>query len=383
VDGRPVRTHLLLSLVLVVAGLAALPAASSAASTVWLCKPGTSPDPCNPGLTTTRYSPSLQQQGTVSVKADKNPKIDCFYVYPTVSDQTTTNANLTIDPEQNWIALYQAARYSQHCKVYAPMYRQLTLKAIIGGTTSQSARKIAYGDVRSAWKDYLKNYNKGRGVVLIGHSQGSFVLRQLIKDEVDPRSAVRKKLVSAILLGGNVLVKKGKRIGGDFNHVPACTKASQTGCVIAWSTYNETPPADSRFGRVTGADLTLEGKPAKDLQVLCTNPAALGGGSGNITPIHPTKPPPPGSTIALAVSLLNLQLPTASTTWITAPDSYKANCSTAGGANVLNVTALGGAPVLKPSPSPTWGLHLEDANVALGNLVDLVASEAKAYAKKR
>jgi hypothetical protein len=117
--------------------------------------------------------------------------------------------------------------------------------------------------------------------------------------------------------------------------------------------------------------------------VLCTNPAALGGGSGNITPIYPTKPPPPGSTIAAAASLLNLQLPTASTTWITAPDSYKANCSTAGGANVLNVTPLGGAPVLKPSPSPTWGLHLEDANIALGNLVDLVASEAKAYAKKR
>ena len=51
-------------------------------------------------------------------------------MYPTVSDQKTGNANLHIDPEERSIALYQAARYSQYCKVYAPMYRQVTLAGI-------------------------------------------------------------------------------------------------------------------------------------------------------------------------------------------------------------------------------------------------------------
>jgi hypothetical protein len=30
--------------------------------------------------------------------------------------------------------------------------------------------------------------------------------------------------------------------------------------------------------------------------------------------------------------------------------------------------------------SPDWGLHLVDVNIAMGNLVDLVASQGQAYA---
>ena len=66
------------------------------------------------------------------MKADRKRKIDCFYVYPTVSDDKSTNSDLPIDPEERSIALYQAARYSQHCRVFAPMYRQVTLQAILG-----------------------------------------------------------------------------------------------------------------------------------------------------------------------------------------------------------------------------------------------------------
>ena len=64
--------------------------------------------------------------------------------------------------------------------------------------------------------------------MLIGHSQGSFVLRSLIAKDVDPKPAVRNQLVSAILMGGNVLVKKGTDIGGDFKHIPACHSASSS-----------------------------------------------------------------------------------------------------------------------------------------------------------
>src|SRR5581483_5560887 len=154
----------------------------------------------------------------------KNPSVDCFYVYPTVRGQQTGNANLHIDPVERSIALYQAARYSQYCKVYAPIYRQVTLAGIGQGTpTTKPNPKIALADVRQAFANYLKKYNHGRGFVLIGHSQGSFVLRSLIAKDVDPKPAVRQRLVSAILLGGNVLVKKGPRgIGGDFKHIPAC-----------------------------------------------------------------------------------------------------------------------------------------------------------------
>ena len=52
-----------------------------------------------------------------------------------------------------------------------------------------------------------------------------------------------------MLLGGNVLVKKGKDTGGDFKKIPACRSRTQTGCVIAFSTFNEAPPVDAIFGR--------------------------------------------------------------------------------------------------------------------------------------
>lgn len=361
------------ALLLVVAAAAlavALPSAASA-KTVWLCKPGLAKNPCDPGLSTTVYSPSLKRTGTEKVKAVRNPAIDCFYVYPTVSDQKTPNANLTIDPQERSIALYQAARYSQECRVYAPMYRQSTLTALNSGGKIKGDGALAYADVLAAWRDYLKHDNKGRGVVIMGHSQGSFVLRELIKNEVDPKPAERKRVVSAILLGGNVLVKKGSGVGGDFKHMTACRSKTQLGCIIAFSTFNETPPANAVFGRTT-----VPGQ-----QVLCTNPAALGGGSGRATPIFPSQPFAPGSTLALAISLLKVTLPMPKTTWVTAPDAYTARCSSEGGANVLRVTPRDGAPVFKPSPDPTWGLHLEDANIALGNLVSLVKSESAAYAK--
>ncbi len=62
----------------------------------------------------------------------------------------------------------------------------------------------------------MQKYNKGRGIVLIGHSQGSLMLEQLIKEQFDPNAALRKQLVSAMLLGGNVLVPEGQREGGTF-----------------------------------------------------------------------------------------------------------------------------------------------------------------------
>ena len=155
--------------------------------------------------------------------------VDCFYVYPTVSDQQTLLATKAKDPEIRSIALYQAARYSQHCRVFAPVYRQVTLAGLLGGDQGgEIDRDIPYNDVREAWRTYLRKYNKGRGVVLVSHSQGTFVLRRLVAEEIDRKPKARRKLVSAILLGGNVTVKKGRDRGGDFRNVRACRAKRQT-----------------------------------------------------------------------------------------------------------------------------------------------------------
>jgi hypothetical protein len=260
------------------------------------------------------------------------------------------------------------------------MYRQVTLAGIgtVGKTPAQpTAAQAAEGpaDVTAAFKTYLKKYNHGRGFVLIGHSQGSFVLRRVIAKQVDAKPAVRKRLISAILLGGNVLVKNGSDVGGDFKHIPACHSDTQTGCVIAFSTFDQTPPADSLFGRVNGS----LGTTGKNVHVLCTNPAALGGGSGKLDPIFPSKPFAPG-TIATGNSLLMITQPMPKTTWASIPNSYSAHCIS-GSANVLEIKALDGAQVPHPAPTPEWGLHLLDGNIATGNLLADIKSQADAFTK--
>jgi hypothetical protein len=376
------KTRIVVAVVATAAATVALGLASaSARATVWLCKPGTSPDPCAAGLSTTVYNPPLTQPiGAQHPKAVRNPKVDCFYVYPTVSDEKTPNSDLTIQDTETSIALYQASRYSQYCKVYAPMYRQVTLAgAGLGGTSTGGAPDpaLGLGDVRAAFADYLKHFNHGRGFVLIGHSQGSGVLRAMIAKDVDRKPAVRARLLSAILLGGNVLVKGNTGIGGDFKHIPACRSPKQLSCVIAFSTFDQPVPSDSLFGRPNA--LLGQPKPAKGDEVLCTNPANLAGGSGLLTPVQPSAPFAPGSTISLGLSVLNYHVPAPSTVYWTSPNSYSAKCEDSNGAHVLEITARNGAQTPTPAPTPQWGLHLLDANIALGNLVKIVKTEAATF----
>ena len=358
---------------------ATLPSGAHAATT-WLCKPGLSPNPCVGSLQTT-VTDSSGASHVENPRNAKKPPIDCFYVYPTVSDDKTTNSDLSIDPEVIAIAQFQAARFSQRCRVFAPMYRQLTLQAIFGSTPPIAAVELAYSDVLAAWKLYLRKFNHGRGVVLIGHSQGSGMLEQLIRKKIDRSRAARSRLVSAVLLGGNVTVKQGSVVGGLFRNVPGCRSARQTGCVIAFSTFNQTPPDNAVFGK-PGAVSDFFGQSGRtDLQVLCTNPAALRGGSAPLHTLAPTIPFP--GTLGVGVTILyNGMPPTAPTPWVEPQDHYTGQCVQSNGANVLMISPIAGARQLTPVPDPTWGLHLADGNIALGNLIDDVGAETKAYLKK-
>src|SRR3954449_6553628 len=175
------------------AGAAMTP--SAGAEVKWLCRPGLAGQPCV-GDQTTRYfaSDGSSRAGKPAVVA--KPAIDCFYVYPTVSNQPTPNATQAADPEVRSIAKYQAQRFSTRCRVFAPLYREVTAVgvAMASQTHDTSGYTTAFGDVREAWRSYLRNDNHGRGFVLIGHSQGSRMLRALIRQEIDSQPSLRGRL---------------------------------------------------------------------------------------------------------------------------------------------------------------------------------------------
>ncbi|HUB72484.1 MAG TPA: DUF3089 domain-containing protein [Solirubrobacteraceae bacterium] len=364
---------------LLVLGTAATTAAAHKAKppkTVWLCKPGRHPDPCGESLTAT----VVQTNGDTSVETARRARkapIDCFYVYPTVSEQPTENANLEIEPQETQIAIDQASRFSEDCKVYAPMYPQITLAALNGGPVSPEASLKAYLGVRAAFLEYLQKYNRGRGFVLIGHSQGSLMLETLIEEMIDTNPALRQQLVSAVLLGGNVLVPEGELVGGTFQTVPACQAATETHCVIAYSSFLKEPPEGAYFGR---PDSPLLGyTPPPGLEVLCVNPTLLeqNGAAGPLQPYASTTPYP-GQLGYFT------QTPTGSTPWVSSPGEYTAQCHDENGASWLQVNPVG-TPVDPPeyvgeTLGPDWGLHLYDVALAYGNLVKTVAIQAQAYA---
>jgi hypothetical protein len=356
------------------------PADTDASGVVWLCRPGQTDDPCASSLTTT-VVPRSGPRRVVRSSDAPHPKIDCFYVYPTVSEQSGALANLHIDPAETSVAESQASRFSQVCRVFAPVYPQLTLSAILKPADLTAANTAtAFAGVLSAWDDYLAHDNHGRGVVVIGHSQGAAMLIALLRSKVDDDPAVRRLLVSAIILGGNVTVPVGRTVGGSFHHIPACTSTTQTSCVIAYSSFDQQPPSNSLFGRPgAGVSALVPDAPptAAGLQVLCVNPASPSGGAGPLAPYFPS------ASVTAGLSSKGAGAPKVSTPWVTEPGLYTGQCQYRDGASWLQVSAPvtpgDTRPVVTESIGPTWGLHLVDVNIALGNLVSLVGDESNAY----
>lgn len=349
----------------------------SSGRTVWLCEPGKRPNPCEGSLTTTRQAPDGRSK-VIRTKRDARRPVDCFYLYPTVSTQPGAVADLTIDPEQISMASYQAARFSQVCKVYAPMYRQITLAGLGNATTAD--REIAYRSALSGWRSYLRDYNNGRGVILIGHSQGAGLLRRIMAETIDDRPALRSRIVSAILAGTSVAVRKGTVRGGDFANISGCRSDRDLNCVMSFATFGQTPPDDSYFGVLRDRP---SGKPwGPRYEALCTDPGALAGGRGALISLYPSKPLY-GVFGAVQSIHFNGDVPTAATPWVNPARRYRAVCKTANGAHVLMVKPIGSAPALAPAPTPQWGLHLLDLNLPLGDLIEVTRTQIRMYERSQ
>jgi hypothetical protein len=199
------------------AGAAATRPASTPSRTVWLCKPGQANDPCTASLASTSITADGSATTSTASSAPAS-KFDCFYVYPTVSGQTTANANLQVQEPETAAAIDQASRFSQVCRLWSPMYRQRTVASL--SRDEPGANAVAYASLLSGWNDYLAHDNHGRPIIFIGHSQGSAMLIRFLQDKVDSSPKLRRQMVSAILLGGNVTVPVGKDVGGSFTHIP-------------------------------------------------------------------------------------------------------------------------------------------------------------------
>ena len=352
----------------------------------WVCRsrPGSA---CGDDLTTTE----LLRDGSTRTKRFKPaeaPEADCFYVYPTVSLSKGLTAVPVVTEAERRAVREQAERMTSVCRLFAPIYRQVTVASMKPGflkptdIEDRAASEMAEGDVLAAWDDYMAHDNHGRPVVLIGHSQGSFMVIALIKKRLDGYP-VKRQLVSAIIPGVFVLVPKGKTVGGTFRTIPPCRANSQIGCVIAFNTVRaERPlPPDMRpqFG---------------DMEQVCTNPASLSGGAGTLKPYLSTT----GETIIPDFTAPQPRWMTdridIETPFVITPHLYVAECRTDEHGALLAVTtqlgrsdrrtgALTGDWTVDGKVEPTMGLHLIDLNLTAGNLIDVLRLQIATMPRRR
>jgi len=362
----------------------------------WLCRPDRS-DVCDEDLTVEVITADGERT-TEPFTPAVDPGVDCFYVYPTVSNDPTANSDLVPDGGEITAVRAQAARLAESCRVWAPMYRQATLGTIASrisgadegasegadeatttttgnGTTTNGQgdveakppSDIAYATMVDAFRHYMANENDGRGIVLVGHSQGTGLLARLLAEEFAAEPQLNDQLVSAVLAGLSVPEDA-------FDGIGVCTSPTDTGCFMAWASYRSdvAPTAGALFGRNPSAG-----------RATCTSPADLTGGSGPLplTPVFETSQAPGTDGWVMPGAGSPPQAP-----WVALPGLVTGECVERDGYHFLEITVVPDEVRASDVPgdlTPQWGLHLVDMNLVMGNLTEVVATQTSTWLANR
>lgn len=349
----------------------------------WLCLPGRK-DACAGDWSAT----IIAADGSASIEpfaANPDAPFDCFYVYPTVSTDLSGNSDWDVDLQETGVAQIQFARFGSVCRTYAPVYRQITLTALASDRTSFKMDRdvaMADADVKAAWDYYLEHYNEGRGVVLIGHSQGSYRLGTLIEDHIEGQP-FQSQIIGAHILGANVPVTTGSTTGGTFNSFPRCRERDETGCFTSLVSFRATapPPADGRYGRARNPGETIA----------CVNPAAPDGGKVLLDAVVPSRKLLADRTASSKNTIRwSTQHPSVETNFVKVPGLLSGHCVNENGASYFAVEInadpddprtdeIAGDLIIDGELYGAWGLHLVDVNLVLGDLVEMVRLQGHAY----
>jgi hypothetical protein len=270
----------------------------------------------------------------------------------------------------------QFAQFGKVCRLYAPLYRQMTIpelrRAMFGGER-QADEAMRWSDVKGAWDTYLENYNDGRGVVLIGHSQGAHMVDDLVKKEIAGSDA-EDRVLSVMPIGWTIYPDAASGGVGPFE---PCNQLGQTGCSVSYVTFRSTspPPSGSLFG-VSARD---------GERALCVNPAAITDENGaldaRLSARNWVTNEPAELTEGGGVD----------TPFASVPGLLSGRCVEADKHTYLEIEVNGdpgdprtddiaGDLVFAGLVLPDWGLHLVDMNVAMGDLLSIVEAQGDSWA---
>ena len=186
---------------------------------------------------------------------DTTNAADVFYVYPTVStisfadNDSSWFADITLPEvreEANGNQRFNKMLYGEY-NFYAPYYRQMIFEAYsqpdsIVRQLAQTAAK----DVFDAFQYYMVHYNQGRPFFLVGHSQGSQMLIELLKHGMTEEQ--RKLMVASYCIGYHVTAEE---LADYSEALKPAADSTETGRLILFNSVTDT----TAIGRVSRGDV--------------------------------------------------------------------------------------------------------------------------------
>jgi hypothetical protein len=184
-----------------------------------------------------KQDPSDSLPPSVQTAYYKDSTVDVFFLHPSShTDKKDTGWNADInDPVINAKTdygpiLYQGSAFNEY-RLFAPRYRQAHVRAYRTTDTVAAAKafELAYQDVKTAFRYYLAHFNKGRPIIIAGHSQGTTHALRLLKDFFE-EGTLKNRLVAAYIPGIAIPANY-------FTSLPLCKSPQQTGCICGWRTF--------------------------------------------------------------------------------------------------------------------------------------------------
>jgi len=327
---------------------------------MWQCLPGRA-DTCARNIAATDLRPDGSRVEMREVRLAGADDVDCFYVYPTidlrmVGDNLEDFGNPAIERE----TLRQVTRFRSVCNLYVPFYRQTTIGAyLLGPEGRKPYLEVAQSDVVAAFLHYMGQYNRGHKIVLVGHSQGGEMLVHLLRRFFDDDPAMREKLLLAMPIGWPMEVAPGQTTGGTFAHLPVCTRARETACIVGFRSYLAGTEASRKFAT-----------PSPGKESICVNPAELSRGAGA----------PFAASYFAPLLVRGIATP-----FVMLRDAFRGQCMA--GVDGFRYLAIG--PAVDPDDPRAravnlsvpflhgdLGMHILDFQFPQGDLIDLIARSA-------
>ena len=164
--------------------------------------------------------------------------VQTFFIHPTTFRGFDVGWNAPWDDPtiaeitDAWPMRHQASLFRSVGRVTAPRYRQAHLRTFfLRGADSHAALELAYSDVRRAFLRFLQFIDRTTGIVIAGHSQGSYHGSRILQEFFDG-TPLQARLIAAYLPGYPIPAES-------LIDIPFADREAHVGAVHGWMTFTE------------------------------------------------------------------------------------------------------------------------------------------------